>query len=40
MYKDLFDWELTLERPLWLLKREYEKYDIDRMDKYWKPKSK
>ncbi|WP_405293592.1 sulfatase-like hydrolase/transferase [Algibacter sp. Ld11] len=40
MYKDLFDWELTLERPLWLLKREYEKYDIDRMDKYWKLKSK
>jgi arylsulfatase A-like enzyme len=34
MYKKLFAWELTLERPLWLLKRSYEKFDIDRMDKY------
>ncbi|WP_096084890.1 sulfatase-like hydrolase/transferase [Agaribacterium haliotis] len=34
MYKALFEWELTLERPLWMLKKEYEKYDIDRMDKY------
>ncbi len=34
MYKKLFEWELTLERPLWLLDRKYEKYDIDRMDKY------
>ncbi|MBU2950981.1 sulfatase-like hydrolase/transferase [Tamlana agarivorans] len=39
MYKELFEWELTLERPLWLLKREYEKYDIDRMDKYWNLKN-
>jgi arylsulfatase A-like enzyme len=39
MYKEIFAWELTLERPLWLLKREYEKYDIDRMDQYWKLKS-
>ncbi|CAH8284177.1 arylsulfatase A-like enzyme [Mariniflexile fucanivorans] len=39
MYKEIFAWELTLERPLWLLKREYEKYDIDRMDHYWKLKS-
>jgi len=39
MYKELFEWELTLERPLWLLKREYEKYDIDRMDKYWQLKA-
>ena len=37
MYKTLFNWELTLERPLWLLDRQYEKYDIDRMDKYRKP---
>lgn len=34
MFKKLFEWELTLERPLWLLDRKYEKYDIDRMDKY------
>jgi arylsulfatase A-like enzyme len=39
MYKEIFAWELTLERPLWLLKREYEKYDIDRMDQYWNLKS-
>ncbi|WP_261324532.1 sulfatase [Microbulbifer agarilyticus] len=38
MFKDLFEWELTLERPLWLLKRKYEKYDIDRMDQYRVPK--
>ena len=37
MFKDLFAWELTLERPRWMLKREYEKYDLDRMDKYRKP---
>ncbi len=35
MYKELFEWELTLERPRWMLKKSYEKYDIDRMDKYW-----
>ncbi|MGY3791223.1 sulfatase-like hydrolase/transferase [uncultured Aquimarina sp.] len=34
MFKKIFEWELTLERPLWLLKRKFEKYDIDRMDKY------
>ncbi|MBU2878957.1 sulfatase [Aliiglaciecola sp. 3_MG-2023] len=34
LFKQLFAWELELERPLWMLKREYEKYDIDRMDKY------
>lgn len=38
MYKELFNWELTLERPRWMLKKSYEKYDIDRMDKYWKKK--
>ncbi|MDQ9090343.1 sulfatase [Pseudoalteromonas haloplanktis] len=37
MFKSLFSWELTLERPRWLLKRQYEKYDIDRMDKYRLP---
>lgn len=34
LFKLLYDWELTLERPLWQLKRQFEKYDIDRMDKY------
>lgn len=34
LYKKIFEWELTHERPRWLLKRQYEKYDIDRMDKY------
>jgi arylsulfatase A-like enzyme len=34
MFKELFEWELTLERPRWLLKKSFEKVDIDRMDKY------
>lgn len=34
MFKQLFEWESTLERPRWLLKREFENYDIERMDKY------
>lgn len=34
LFKKLFAWELELERPLWMLKREFEKYDLDRMDKY------
>jgi hypothetical protein len=34
LYKKIFEWELTHERPLWLLKQKFEKYDIDRMDKY------
>lgn len=37
MYKQLFSWELTLERPLWMLERKFEKYDIDRMDRYRTP---
>lgn len=37
MYKDIFEWELTLERPRWLLKKSFEKYDIDRMDTYRTP---
>ena len=37
MYKKLFSWELTLERPLWMLKRDFEKYDLDRMDRYRTP---
>ncbi|GGZ87714.1 sulfatase [Algibacter mikhailovii] len=38
LYKMLFDWELTLERPLWQLKRRYEGKAAIRMDKYRKPK--
>lgn len=37
LFKKLFAWEQTLQRPLWLLKREYEQYDIDRMDQYRSP---
>jgi len=37
LYKQIFEFELTLERPRWLLKRSYEKYDMDRMDKYRNP---
>ncbi|WP_228710850.1 sulfatase-like hydrolase/transferase [Saccharobesus litoralis] len=37
MFKQLFKWESTLERPRWLLQRKFENYDIERMDKYrWK----
>ena len=35
LFTKLFEWEQTLARPLWLLKRQFEKSDIDRMDKYW-----
>lgn len=34
LYKKIFEWELTHERPLWLLKQKFEKSDIDRMDRY------
>ena len=34
MYQMIFDWESTLERPRWLLKRKFENVDIDRMDAY------
>ncbi|MDN3620022.1 MULTISPECIES: sulfatase-like hydrolase/transferase [Polaribacter] len=37
MFKKLFEWELTLERPMWMLKQTFEKYDIDRMDRYRTP---
>jgi len=37
MFKKLFEWELTQERPLWMLKQKFEKYDIDRMDRYRTP---
>lgn len=34
MFKKLFEWESTLERPRWLLQRKFENYDIERMDMY------
>ena len=34
MFKTLFAWESSLERPRWLLQRKFENYDIDRMDLY------
>ena len=37
MYKKLFKWELTLERPMWMLKRKFEKNELDRMDRYRTP---
>ncbi|WP_299184092.1 sulfatase-like hydrolase/transferase [uncultured Aquimarina sp.] len=37
MFKKLFEWELTQERPLWMLQQKFEKYDIDRMDRYRNP---
>ncbi|MCR9064038.1 MAG: hypothetical protein NXI00_08740 [Cytophagales bacterium] len=36
MYKMIFAWELTLERPRWMLKKLYEQLDIELMDKYRK----
>ena len=37
MFKRLFAWELTHERPLWMLKQEFEEYDTSRMDRYRTP---
>ena len=37
LFKKIFAWEQTLERSRWTLKREYEQYDIDRMDRYRAP---
>lgn len=34
MYKAVFAWESTLERPRWTLQRRFENVDIDRMDAY------
>lgn len=39
MYKKLFAWELTLERPLWQLQRKYEGAAMERMDHYRKHKN-
>ena len=37
LFQKLFAWEQTLERSRWTLKREYEQYDVDRMDQYRAP---
>ena len=37
LFRKIFAWEQTLERSRWTLKREYEQYDIDRMDQYRAP---
>lgn len=34
LYKKIFAWELTTERPRWLLQRKYEKLDLIHMDEY------
>lgn len=34
LYKKIFDWEVTLTRPMWQLKRIYEAKAQERMDKY------
>ena len=34
MFKQLYEWESTLERPLWLLHRKYDNVDVNRMDEY------
>ncbi len=36
MFKVIFEWESSLARPLWMLQRRYENYDIERMDQYRK----
>ena len=37
MFKILYGWELTHERPLWTLAQRFEEYDTDRMDHYRVP---
>ncbi|WP_044210135.1 sulfatase-like hydrolase/transferase [Flammeovirga sp. OC4] len=34
LYKRLFEWETTLARPRWQLKRKYEKAAMERIDQY------
>ena len=36
MFKVIFKWESSLARPLWMLQRRYENYDIERMDQFRK----
>ncbi|EMI55128.1 sulfatase [Rhodopirellula sallentina] len=37
MFRKLFEWEVTLKRPLWQLQRKYEAAAMERMDTYRKP---
>jgi arylsulfatase A-like enzyme len=37
LFQKIFAWEQTTERPRWLLKRKYEKFDLDSMDDYRVP---
>lgn len=37
MFKQIFAWELSQERPLWTLAPQFEEYDTARMDKYRVP---
>ncbi len=37
MFKQIFAWELTHERPLWTLSQKFEEYDVSRMDRYRVP---
>ena len=37
MYKKLFEWEQTMQRPRWMLQRQYEKSDLQKMDDYRVP---
>lgn len=34
LYKKLFEWETSLERPLWQLERKYEGMAMERMDRF------
>ena len=34
LYGKLFDWEMELERPLWLIKRDIERTNRERYDQY------
>lgn len=38
LFQLLFEWEMTLERPLWMLRSEYDKLDLDWMDDYRVPR--
>jgi len=37
LFKELFEWETGLERPLWMLRGQYDRSDIEWMDRYRVP---
>lgn len=39
LYRKLFRWETSLERPLWMLRGEYDRSDVEWMDRYRVPSS-